>query len=193
MKLEADIRKDGFRVIAAYADALQDTRAFERALASASDYRKQKTLAYKFAKDRRLCLLAGMLLDELLGAHGLRESDMAYVEGAHGKPSFSGHADLHFSLAHSENMAVAALAQRAIGVDVEYLAGFPHDIADPHAWTSMESVGKLLGTGVGELVDQGALNSGSYSVPEGIQVDHIEFGDYLISIARETGLPLDKP
>ena len=41
----------------------------------------------RFDKDRRLSLLAGMLLDELLCERGLRERDMAYVENDRGKPS----------------------------------------------------------------------------------------------------------
>lgn len=184
MQLRLDIRDGGCRVIAAQTGVIEDAEAFERALASASDYRRAKVGAFRFAKDRRLSLLAGLLLDELLHEHGLRERDMAYLEGPQGKQSFANREDLHFSLAHSGDMAVAGLSTSPIGVDVEHLPAFAYDVAEPYEWTKMESVGKLRGCGVGAFVDGAA-----FSVPDGVTVRHVELGDYLVCIASETGLP----
>lgn len=171
-------------MIAAFTGALEDVDAFEAALANASDYRCAKARAFRFAKDQRLSLLAGLLLDELLRDHGLRERDMAYMEGALGKPAFANRGDMHFSLAHSGEMAVAALAASPVGVDVEHLPSFAYDVAEPYAWTKMESVGKLFGCGVGQYVD-----GDMFQVPAGIAIEHVELGDYLVCIAHETGLP----
>lgn len=184
IKLDLDIRENGSRVIAAQTGMLEEESAFKEALSGMSGYRRRKVESFRFAKDRLLCLLAGLLLDELLRDVGLRERDMAYVEGAQGKPAFAGRDDIHFSLAHSGRMAVAALAFAPIGVDIEHLPSFAYDVAEPFAWTKMESVGKLLGCGVGEFVDGAA-----FSMPEGVVVQHIELNGYLICIARETGLP----
>ncbi len=181
MQLALDITHQGCRVIAGLTDALADERRFAEALERVSASRRQKVQSYRFAKDRRLSLLAGLLLDELLGDVGLCERDMAYAQGEGGKPVFANRPDLHFSLAHAERMAVAALSGAPVGVDVEYLPTFPHDVAEPYAWTEMESVGKLYGSGVGAFVDGEA-----YSRPAGVTLEHIPLGDYLVCIASLT-------
>lgn len=185
------IRTDGCHVAVGRTDALADGQAFEEALARVSAWRRAKAQAFRFAKDRRLSLLAGLLLDELLADYGLREQDMAFGEGDRGKPVFQNRPELHFSLAHSQDMAVAALARMPVGVDVEHLAAFPRDLAEPFLWTEMESVGKLLGCGMGDFVD-----GGDYRRPADVAIEHIELGDYLVCIARRQtvsgGLPWGK-
>ena len=184
MQLACDKRGEGWRFIAARDDQVAASEAFDAALASVSSYRRAKALSFRFAKDQRTSLLAGLLLDELLAEHGLRERDMAYEVGVLGKPAFADRVDLHFSLAHSAGMAVGALSNAPIGVDVEHLPSFPYDVAEPYAWTEMESVGKLLGCGVGAFVD-----SGDYARPANVVVGHFLIGDHLVCIGRETGLP----
>ncbi len=153
---------------------------FQRALADVSAYRKRKVLSYRFASDRRLSLLAGMLLDDLLCERGLRERDMSYVVGVHGKPSFSDMPNVHFSLAHGGRMALAALADAPVGVDVECLDSFPYDLADPCAWTEMESVGKALGCGIADYLDRDA-----YVRPPDFEIRHIRIDDnHLACIAQ---------
>lgn len=184
LKLACDMRGAGWRFVAAPDEQIAASETFDAALPSVSDHRREKALSFYFEKDRRTSLLAGLLLDELLSEKGLRERDMVYNVSELGKPTFAEHADLHFSLAHSAGMAVGALSDVPIGVDVENLARFPYDIAEPYNWTEMESVGKLLGCGVGTFVD-----SGVYERPANVTVGHFKLGDHLVSIARETGLP----
>ena len=178
-RLELDIRWNEGRLVGASTGVFDEAGAFEQALAHASEHRRRKVASLRLEEDRRLSLLAGMLLDELLGERGLRERDMSYVEGENGKPSFAQHQDLHFSLAHSGHMAVAVLANTPVGADVEHLPSFPHDIAEPYRWTEMEAVGKLLGCGVGAFVDGGA-----YLRPDGIRVSHSPVGDHLVCLAQ---------
>ena len=109
---------------------------------------------------------------------------MAYEVGELGKPTFTKFPDLHFSLAHSTGMAVGALSDMPIGVDVEHLPSFPYDVAEPFSWTEMESVGKLIGCGIGTYVD-----TGNYERPDDVEVEHFMLGDHLVCIARESGLP----
>ena len=184
LRLACDMRGAGWRFVAAPDDQIATSEAFYAALPLVSSHRREKALAFRFAKDRRTSLLAGLLLDELLAERGLHEKDMTYEVSALGKSTFAEHANLHFSLAHSAGMAVGALSDEPIGVDVEHLPGFPYDIAEPYAWTEMESVGKLLGCGVGTFVD-----SGAYERPVNVTVEHFALGDHLACIARETGLP----
>ena len=184
MKLACDMRKAGWRFVAASDDQVAASEVFDAALPHVSAHRRAKALSFVFEKDQRASLLAGLLLDELLSERGLRERDMVYEVSELGKPTFVEHADLHFSLAHSAGMAVGALSDAPIGVDVENLVGFPYDIAEPYNWTEMESVGKLIGCGVGVFVDTGV-----YARPADVSVEHFVLGDHLVCIARETGLP----
>ena len=180
MKAAFDKRWKGCRCLAASTDEVASNQAFECGLDRVSAHRRRKALSYRFAKDRRTSLLAGLLLDELLGDYGLRERDMTYVEGELGKPLFAERPRLHFSLAHSENMAVASLSLVPVGADIEHLPSFPHEVAEPYSWTEMESVGKLLGCGVGTFID-----SGEYRRPESVALEHVQIGEYLICIARQ--------
>lgn len=176
---DVHIRTDGCHIVVGQTNTLENEQEFEAALGEVSSQRRAKAKAYRFPKDQRLSLLAGLLLDELLGDYDLRERDMLFGEGEGGKPVFENRPDLHFSLAHSERMAVAALAHAPIGVDVEYLPAFPRDVAEPFLWTEMESVGKLFGCGVGRYVDGEA-----YRRPAKATVEHITLGEYLVCIAR---------
>ena len=174
------IRRSGCHIVAGQTHALENAGEFEAAMGKVSAHRRAKVQSFRFAKDQRLSLLAGLLLDELLADCSLRERDMVYEVENGGKPVFANRPDLHFSLAHSEHMAVAALALAPVGIDVEYLPTFPHDVAEPFLWTEMESVGKLLGCGVGGFVD-----GESYCRPDKTTVEHILLDDYLICIARQ--------
>ena len=170
------------RLVGALTDFLERPYEYEAALAGVSPHRRGKAQSFRFAKDRRLSLLAGLLLNELLMERGLNERDVAFGEHEFGKPFLVDHPNLHFSVAHGERMAVAVLSERPVGVDVEYLPTFPYDLAEPYAWTEMESVGKLIGCGVGVYVD-----GGEYDRPAGVAVKHIPLGDYLICLACSVG------
>ena len=178
VNLRLDMAVEGCRVIAAQVDELVQPEAFEVALNGVSPYRREKVLAFRFDKDRRLSLLAGLLLDELLRDRGLSERGMHYEVDALGKPRFREFDNLHFSLAHSGIVAAAALGEHPVGVDVECLSGFPNDITDPYTWTAMESVGKLTGEGVGVLVDEG-----TFEIPTGYIIEYRRIDDYLVCTA----------
>lgn len=177
-----DIRAPRYRLIGALTGTFDADVSFEASLGNVSAHRRRKALAFRFEKDRRLSLLAGLLLDDLLQEHGLRERDMAYVENEHGKPALSAPVDWHFSLAHSHEMAVAALSSNPVGVDVEHLPSFAYDIADPSRWTIMEAVGKALGIGVGGYVD-----AAQFAVPDDFETEYLECGDYLVCVALQCG------
>ena len=66
---------------------------------------------------RRLTLGAGALLAWALGQAGAADLTLSY--GENGKPRLVHHPDIHFSLSHSGTLAVCAVADRAVGVDVE--------------------------------------------------------------------------
>lgn len=67
-----------------------------------------------------LSLAAGILLDQGLQTYGLREADVRIAYGAYGKPYLPDFPDIHFSLSHSHEMAMAVFADEEAGCDIEY-------------------------------------------------------------------------
>src|SRR5579859_7358859 len=77
-----------------------------------------------FARDRRRFVAARGILRALLGAYlGIEPRLLQFTYGAHGKPALApthGEVWLSFNLAHSDELALYALARRRpVGVDVE--------------------------------------------------------------------------
>ena len=114
------------------------------------------------SKGRAASLTAWNLL--ALGLRRLGYADLPAVAfGSRGKPEFS-NMDLHFSLAHSNNLAAALLSDAPCGVDVERVRP---DVAERlrerclsprerarqldffECWTKKECIGKLNGRGIG--------------------------------------------
>lgn len=115
------ITLDRCQVMAASVNALASSELLEAALWRLSKYRRDKTLRYRYDKGKMLSAGAGLLLDNMLMDRGLRERDMVYIEGEHGKPAFLNHPNLHFNLSHSDTLVACALSDTPVGVDVQHL------------------------------------------------------------------------
>ena len=150
---------------------LAEPRLWERALACSLPARRDYALAYRFPKDQRLSLAAGLLLCRMLLDEGLAP-EKAGMEFSHAvKPELPGHPGWHFSLAHSGSMAVCMLGRAPCGVDVETEESFaryePEHILAPdelallartaegehpalqaRLWTRKEAFLKCLGIGL---------------------------------------------
>ncbi len=90
-----------------------------RAAEYLSDARMQKAAALKNAADRARSLCAGLALDACLRTIGLCEREVTVATDEHGKPTLADHPEWHFSLSHSGDLAVCALDDAPIGVDLE--------------------------------------------------------------------------
>ena len=110
---------DGCEVKVADVTPLAAPGALDDALRLLSWQRRDKTLRYRFERGKMLSAGAGLLLDNMLTKHGLRERDMHYIGGEHGKPAIDGHPELHFSLSHSGNLVACAIGKMPVGVDVQ--------------------------------------------------------------------------
>ncbi|MBR5118780.1 MAG: 4'-phosphopantetheinyl transferase superfamily protein [Muribaculaceae bacterium] len=110
---------DGCEVKFADVTPLAAPGALDAALRQLSHHRRDKTLRYRFERGKLLSAGVGLLLDDMLRSRGLRERDMRYVEGEHGKLAFEQYPDLHFSLSHSGTLVACAVGDVALGVDVQ--------------------------------------------------------------------------
>ncbi|HRR76180.1 MAG TPA: 4'-phosphopantetheinyl transferase superfamily protein [Ruminococcus sp.] len=130
--------------------------------------RKNKIDRFRFAKDKKLSLGAGMLLREALMCEGISEDMFAFNKNE--KPFIPGRNDLFFNLSHSGTMAVCAVSDHSVGVDIEteqlFEDSFIQRIYLPHEagyilaqgelrdktatvmWTVKESIMKFFGTGL---------------------------------------------
>ncbi len=83
-----------------------------------SEERRRRAERYLNGNDRALCIGAGYLLDCALKERGKSERDACYRFGAHGKP-YLADGTFCFNLSHSGTLAVLAVGESEIGIDVE--------------------------------------------------------------------------
>ena len=111
----------GCAVKVASVEPLGAPGALDDAMRQLSHYRRDKVVRYRFERGKWLSAGAGLLLDNMLMEHGLRERDMQYSRGEFGKPTFTDYPELHFNLSHSGTMVACALGDKPVGVDVQHI------------------------------------------------------------------------
>ncbi len=176
-------------------------------------YRKEKANRYVFDKDKKLSLAAGILLEEGLNKLLVKteEREIAYLE--QGKPYLKNRPDIHFSLSHSMEIAIAAFSDKEIGCDIEkiktyneivmnrcfsmrekeyVLNSISKDEAFYRIWVLKESFLKAIGVGI--AVDMSAvsfsINENKVSLDQHLDARKWKFeekriDDYLVSICEE--------
>ena len=108
-------------------DALTDNVRFDRLAGTIPEARREKLAAFRHAGARRLSLAASLLLVRALRDEGLHADEIAVTE--YGKPYLPELPDFHFSLSHSEKLALCAVSGEEIGCDIELPRGFDPAIA----------------------------------------------------------------
>lgn len=106
-------------VVLVPASLFDDAELKRRAYDGLSATRQRKADAYRFEKDRRLALAAGVALDYCLRMEHLCERDGRFGLGDCGKPYLMSCGGLFFNLSHSGDFAVCAMAGQDLGVDIE--------------------------------------------------------------------------
>ena len=89
--------------------------------------RREKVMRYYFEIDRCRCLGAGLLLVNALREAGVSDMKLRYL--SNGKPVLANEPDVHFNLSHSGNLAVCAVSDHPVGVDVELLQDMDPGVA----------------------------------------------------------------
>lgn len=99
---------------------------FERIAATLSEERLKKTERIVRGSEKKLSLAAGYLLHFALRAEGVENPSFVY--GECGKPYLKG-GGVYFNLSHSGNVAVCAVANSEVGIDVQKVRRLPHRLA----------------------------------------------------------------
>ena len=118
-----------FRLYVTNTRILQAESLFNQWYSTLSTYRRGKVNQMRRPQDKCLSLGAGVLLHRALSDAGLVPESLSVSFTPFGKPIFNGHPDFHFSLSHSEEIAICAISDAPIGCDVEKMAPFDLRIA----------------------------------------------------------------
>ncbi len=102
-----------------HTDMVSEGATFHAVLNSVSARRQERVLRLAKEDDRRRSLCAAVALDACLQTVGLRERDVEIVCTEQGKPLLRDYPQIAFNLSHSGTYAVCALADSAVGVDMQ--------------------------------------------------------------------------
>jgi 4'-phosphopantetheinyl transferase len=114
--------------------------ALARAAALLSADERERAARFHFARDaRRFVLARGAVRAILAREVGLSAEALAFVYGPHGKPALAGGAEPRFSVSHSEDLALVAVARgREVGVDLERVRRAYDDALAETAFSDLE-------------------------------------------------------
>ncbi|MDP9360613.1 MAG: 4'-phosphopantetheinyl transferase superfamily protein [Acidobacteriota bacterium] len=108
-----------------------------------NDDERSRAARFVFERHRRRYIVAHTALRSILGAYTGRAPEKIELDASgHGKPFLRGE-ELQFNLSHSHEMAVFALSQHRVGIDIEHVRDLrdAHQIAD--RFFSPEEVAEL--------------------------------------------------
>ncbi len=119
-------------------DAAPDAIAYGTTLLAESE--TSRAARFRFSTDRDRFIVAHAMLRRLLGGYLKTEPvRLLFGQGAYGKPFLIDYPELRFSLSHSGDFALIALARREVGIDVERLdAKIDIDGVAPAAFSAPE-------------------------------------------------------
>lgn len=155
----------------------------------------QRASRFHLERDRRRFVAGrGMLREILTALLGINPRTLAFFYGESGKPQIAAPAaarSLHFNLAHSDSIAVYAIAKHALGVDVERIRAMDdaEQIAERffspreklcfmalpaeqraegffNCWTRKEAYLKAIGSGLDDYLDQIEVSLAPGEAPE---------------------------
>lgn len=109
----------GLRMYILDTEEFADMDYYQKCYNSLSARRQEKADSFRFPADKKLSVGAGLLLDRGLKEYGLRESEVRIGLGGNGKPYLLDYPEIHYNLAHSGNMVLAAFAKTEVGCDIE--------------------------------------------------------------------------
>jgi 4'-phosphopantetheinyl transferase len=142
------------------------------------DSELQRMRAFHFAEDRDRYAFTHAQLRRILGVYlGRLPSEIAFEVNSFGKPAVAGEASFHFSLSHSQSVAVVAITHEGpVGMDVEDVRPIEAEVATAHfstaeladlsrlsgdawlagfyrCWTRKEAILKAEGVGLHRALD----------------------------------------
>ena len=172
--------------------------------------RRERAMRFRFGKDQRLCLGAGLLCARMLRAAGV--GDLSIERGTFGKPYLAQRPDVHFNVSHSGTLVVCAVGEAPVGADVETRGGYDAGVAQmcfqgdeldwlaaepdvdyafTRLWTRKEAYLKLLGTGLSKPANSFSALPGE-RVGDGVVFWEHDVGPHHICVCTREQSPQDR-
>ncbi len=160
--------------------------------------RRAKADRLKKKPAKKLSIAAGELVrDAISKEFSIPKDDIRFRVDKNGKP-YTESAPVHFSISHSKNIAVCAISDHPVGIDIECVRDVNINIAKRQfaadelryvfekwdlskqrffeIWTRKEAYVKLIGKGISHFPNFSVMNNNSIET-------HIR-GKYIVSIAQ---------
>lgn len=173
-----------------------------------SDERRQSVMRMKVEQKRNLRIAADALCRNAIAEFcGVSPAGIIFEYTRHGKPYAKG-LPVHFSISHSGDIAVCAVSDNEIGIDIEKIRTVNPRSAERFAsekereyirtaengffeiWTLKEAYFKCIGTGLGSDIKNVTFNvsdSGIACSENGYELSFYETDkDYICSICKKT-------
>ena len=107
------------KVYYADTDTLTDKDIYLSWLSRMPEERREKIEKFRFEKDRRLSLGAGILLYQALKEEGIDYSAVKIGRGKNEKPFLTDFPEIHFNLSHSDSRVMCVTGDTSVGCDVQ--------------------------------------------------------------------------
>lgn len=176
-----------------------------------SKYRLDKVNNFKFEKDKKLSLAAGILLDQGLNQiYNLKEKDMEIGLSEYGKPYIKNYPDIHFNISHTSKMSICVFSSSIVGCDIETIREYDQLLVNrcfssiekeyikksknknkafTRIWLHKEAFLKCIGIGLNKKMNQISIiiKNNNISVDQNIYkgdfiIQERKIKDYLVSI-----------
>ena len=176
----------------------------DAALGRVSAQRRELALKFRHEGSRRLCVAAYLLLMDGLRREYAITGPPLFSFQSGGKPFLDDHPGIHFNLSHSGDVAVCAISDQPVGIDIETPRKISNSLidytmnesereliaasGDPSTafltlWTKKEALLKLTGEGISNQLKDVLDEEGKYLF-ETCLTDR-----YVYSIAKYRDIP----
>ncbi len=172
---------------------LEDKELFKKEYNNAPVFRKEKIDRLSLENDKRLSLGAWIALERAMESAGVK-GEVALSEN--GKPYLRDN-ELHFNLSHSGELAICAISENPVGVDIEKIREVDLKLTEKvfgkkekmsledffKMWTRKESFLKCLGEGFKSKKTKTDLSQDRVETENKVFfLETLLFGDYVISV-----------
>jgi 4'-phosphopantetheinyl transferase len=125
------IKKDFVSVYALNIGQKLEVEVYDELLRMVGKGKRDRILAFRRWQDAHLALFGDLIVRMLLIKQGIANNDgIHFLISDYGKPVVQGLPDFHFNVSHSGEWVVCAVADQAVGIDVEKIAAIDLSIAD---------------------------------------------------------------
>lgn len=171
---------------------------FLNAYIKSDESRKAKADKLRQKPAKKLSIAAGELVrNAIANEFNMANEDIRFRVGKNGKPYIEG-ISVHFSISHSKNIAVCAISDRPVGIDIEFIRDVNLNVAKRQfapdelkyvfekwdlskkrffeIWTRKEAYVKLIGRGISYFPNFSVMGNNKIET-------HIR-NRYIVSIAK---------